>query len=221
MGKRGPKPQKIVNTKWSANLAYAIGLIATDGCLSNDGRHITLVSKDQDQIINFMKSLNIKVKIGDHISGYNGARAYRCQFGDIYFYNFLVSIGITPNKSKTINSIKIPNRYFFDFLRGCLDGDGYTFSYWDSRWKSSFMLYTGFASASEKFILWLRYKIYTLAGLNGHITYVNKKPCFQLKYAKKESIILLNKIYENNHAIYLKRKRLKINEALGILRLKI
>ena len=46
------------------------------------------------------------------------------QFGDRIFYDFLISLGITPAKSKTIASLKIPEKYFADFLRGCIDGDG-------------------------------------------------------------------------------------------------
>lgn len=34
--------------RWSPALAYAIGLIATDGNLSGDGRHLTVTSKDRD-----------------------------------------------------------------------------------------------------------------------------------------------------------------------------
>ena len=64
MGKRGPKPKGKVKIKWSGNFAYAIGLLATDGCLSPDGRHITLTSKDLDQLETFMKCVGIKNKIG-------------------------------------------------------------------------------------------------------------------------------------------------------------
>lgn len=33
--------------KWSPKIAYAVGLITTDGSLSKDGRHIDLTSKDR------------------------------------------------------------------------------------------------------------------------------------------------------------------------------
>ena len=64
MGKKGVKPMGKVKCIWSAEFAYAIGLIVTDGCLSSDGRHISFVSKDKEQINNFMQCLNLKVKIG-------------------------------------------------------------------------------------------------------------------------------------------------------------
>ena len=47
------KKAKIV---WNHNLAYAIGLLATDGNLSSDGRHMALVSKDIEQIISVSHS---------------------------------------------------------------------------------------------------------------------------------------------------------------------
>ncbi len=129
MGKRGPEPEGKVKIKWSPNFAYAIGLIATDGCLSKDGRHIILVSKDVDQLNNFKSCLSLENKIGTTVSGYNGKSYTRIQFGDVLLYKFLLSIGLTPAKSKTIGKLKIPEIYFFDFLRGVLDGDGYAYSY--------------------------------------------------------------------------------------------
>ena len=68
MNKRGPKPKGRA-VLWNSNLAYAIGLITTDGCLSNDGRHLTLVSKDIEQLENIKKCLDLRVKIGVHRSG--------------------------------------------------------------------------------------------------------------------------------------------------------
>lgn len=211
------KPKEKVDRKWSSNLAYAIGLLTTDGCLSKDGRHIDLTSKDREQLLNFMRCLNIKNKIGTKSSGSSGKRFARVQFGDVVFYNFLLEIGLTPHKSKTIISVKIPTKYFFDFLRGHLDGDGTFYSYWDSRWKSSFMFYTVFTSASKKHIEWLRRELLRFIGINGHVTKDSKKTIYQLKYAKGESLKLLPKIYYNNDVVCLSRKRYKIEKALGLV----
>ena len=49
---------------WSPELAYAIGLIATDGNLSKDGRHISFRSSDLEQIKNFQRCLQLSNKIG-------------------------------------------------------------------------------------------------------------------------------------------------------------
>lgn len=209
MGKRGPKPKRLVKTEWSANLAYAIGLLATDGCLLGDGLLIDLTSKDKEQLLNFMKCLNVKIKIGKKFSG-TGVRYWRVQFKNRLFYDFLLSIGFTPAKSKTIKKIDIPDNYFFDFLRGCFDGDGCFYSYWDKRWKSSFMFYTEFASASPKFIAWLRGEIFKRIYIRGHVTNDSKGSTLQLKYAKSDSLKLLKQMYHSSRVVCLTRKRLKI-----------
>lgn len=210
------KPLSKVKIEWSPNFAYAIGLLATDGCLSKNGRTMDLTSKDREQLINLKMCLGIDNKIGTKISGYSGKKYLRIQFGDIHFYKFLLSIGLTPRKSKTIASLKIPDKYFFDFLRGHFDGDGTFYSYWDPRWKSSFMFYTVFISASLSHIRWLQKKIFGFLKIKGHITWSGGKITYHLKYAKRESLILLRKMYYSRNLVCLSRKRLKISKALAI-----
>lgn len=212
--KRGPKPRGKVKIKWSPDFAYAIGLIATDGCLSNDGRHIDLTSKDKEQLLNYCKALKIDTKITYKFSA-SGQKYGRIQFGDIVFYNFLLSIGLTPSKSKTIPKLQIPN-YYFDFLRGCFDGDGCFYSYFDPRWRNSFMFYVTFVSASKIFIDWIRKENKYFCGVVGHISKDGKGSTYQLKYAKKESLELIRKMYYNEQVICLSRKKKKILEALKI-----
>ena len=206
MGKRGPKPKGKVKIRWSANFAYAIGLLVSDGNLSPDGRHIVFVSKDDEQISNFLTALDISVPVSYSQSGYTDSKAPRVQFGDVIFYDFLLSIGLMPNKSKVIGEVVIPQKYFWHFLRGMFDGDGSIHSYLDPRWKSSFMFYTIFSSASEDYIIWLRKEIYRLAGISGHVT-GTPKTIFQLKYAKADSLILLRAMYPKSRVMSLSRKR--------------
>ena len=217
MGKRGPKPKGLVKIEWSANFAYAIGLLVSDGNLSPDGRHIIFTSKDIEQVENFMVALNIDRYVGFSLSGYNESRTPRVQFGDVLFYNFLLSIGLMPNKSKIIGEVAIPPEYFFDFLRGTFDGDGSVYSYFDPRWKSSFMFYTTFASASKTHILWLQAEIYKHLRISGHISKAVKNSAFQLKYAKSDSLLLWKRMYLNTEVLYLIRKHLKIKEIMRII----
>jgi len=156
MGKRGPKPKSKVKLEWSSQFAYAIGLLASDGNLSPDGRHINFTSKDVELVQLFADSLAITVSFGKKGRGEGGGKKYYVvQFSDVLFYQFLLELGLTPNKSKTLGEINIPPKYFFDFLRGSFDGDGCTHSYYDKRWRSSFMFYTIFVSASQLHIDWL------------------------------------------------------------------
>ncbi len=212
----GTRPKRKVKIKWTPNFAYAIGLLTTDGNLSPTGRHINLTSKDKEQILNLKHCLGIKNKIGKKSRGGSTEKKYYViQFGDVLFYKFLLGIGIMPNKSKTLGKILIPNKYFFDFLRGHFDGDGTFYSYWDPRWRSSFMFYTVFISASKNHINWLREEIWKRLKIRGHVTGSGRKgTAYQLKYAKKESLKLLPKMYYNSRVLCLSRKKNKIQKVI-------
>lgn len=214
MGVRGPKPREVFSTVWTANLAYAVGLLASDGCLSPPGHLIDLTSDDREQLENFILCLGVPLNITQKPGG-NGKRYGRVQFKNVLFYEFLLSVGLTPRKSKTIGPLGIPREFFWDFLRGLYDGDGSSYSYWDRRWKSSYMFYTIFASASKNFVDWLREEIYARAKCTGHTTQDGKRVIYQLKFAKKDSLTVLRSMYHSPQVISLSRKRLKIERILG------
>lgn len=214
-------PLNKIKIRWSPELSYAIGLLVTDGSLSKDGRHIDFTSKDMEQLKNFMRCLGIKNKIGQKTSGFSNKTYTRIQFGDINFYKFLLKIGLMPKKSKIIGKVLIPRKFFFDFLRGHFDGDGSFYSYFDPRWRSSFMFYTVFISASKNHVQWIQESICRFLKIKGHITKSINGSVYQLKYAKAESLKLLPKLYHDSKIVCLSRKRLKINKALGIIGKKI
>lgn len=203
--------------RWTHDFAYAIGLLTTDGSLSIDGRHINFTSKDRELVELFGRCLRLTNRIGRKSRAKEKSKKYfQIQFGDVLFYKFLLGIGLTPRKSKTLSSVDIPEQYFFDFLRGHFDGDGTFYSYWDKRWKSSFMFYTVFISASLAHILWLRKEIERLLGIRGHITHDGRRITHHLKYAKKDSLAILPRLYRDKK-ICLQRKRLKIEKVLAII----
>ena len=185
--------------------------MTTDGSLSKDGRHIDLTSKDREQLENFLKAANLKCKIGLKKSG-SGNVSFRVQLSNVDLYKFLVSIGLTSNKSKTLKNVEIPNDLFFDFLRGHFDGDGSFYSYTDKRWENSQMYYMCFCSASKDHIEWIRHKINELLKIRGSLVKTAKNSTYQLKFAKKESRILISHLYYNNQVVCLKRKQSKITK---------
>ena len=198
-------------------LAYVIGLLVTDGCLSSDGRHIIMRSSEMNLLETFKKCLEIKNKIGETKN--EEVISYRVQFGSVQFYNWLLKIGLTPAKTHTIGEIKIPDLYFKDFLRGHLDGDGsittYTdrYNFYKGRNYANQRIFVRFISASKKHIDWLRQKITKLVNVKGAFI-VNKPklikhvPIYEIKFAKNESIKLLKWIYYKNSIPCLKRKRI-------------
>lgn len=216
--KPGPKPKGQVKTIWSPEFAYAIGLFTADGCVSGDGRHLDFTSKDRAQVETFNKCLNISPKVALKNSGH-GTMAYHSQFGDVLFCNFLQSIGLTSAKSKTITHVDIPDQYFSDFLRGYFDGDGTSYSFYDSLFPKSYRFYVSFMSASPLFIDWLRAQLISKANIKGHLSYAPKnKTHVQLKYSKKEAIIISKYMYYDPKVPFLERKFLKIGKSMRIMR---
>ncbi len=192
--------------EWNNEIAYAIGLIVTDGNLSKDGRHIVFVSKDISLVELFKKCLNLKNHISTKTSGYSNKKGkyYYVQFGNINFYRNLISIGLCANKSKRIGQLRIPKNYLADFLRGHLDGDGTIRAYTDYVFPNSRRLYVNFMSASKKHITWLQKTINTTYKIKGRIRAEHR--IWILIYAKEESKILLRKIYPKQDIPLLRRK---------------
>ena len=200
------KLAKGMSIKWNESLSYCVGLLVSDGNLSKDGRHITFVSKDLSLIKIFKFCLKLKNKIAFKKSGYNKkGKYYYIQFGSVLLYRWLNNIGINPNKSKTISSLEVPNRYFFDFVRGLLDGDGCitSFKHPESRYPQ---IRIKFTSGSIKFLVWLKDKIDRILDIKGRIEVLPR--AYQLIYHKCDSIELLKKIYKKP-GVFLKRKLLK------------
>lgn len=218
MGRPGPKPRGPISRRtWRPELAYALGILATDGNVSPDGRHITLVSRDIELLRTVSDILEVKSKLVLHRGGYTKSVAFHIVFGDRLFCEWLNEIGITPRKTYTIGALAIPDRMFADFLRGHLDGDGNIRSYVDSynaKLKPYYVyqrLYVRFVSASRVHVDWLQVSVKRLFGLNGFLTVrppsEGKVPIYGLFFAKKEAILLLRRLYYAPDVPCLARKR--------------
>jgi hypothetical protein len=202
-------------TPWSAPLAYAVGLIATDGCLSSDLRHVSQVSKDRDLLETFKACIGSTAPIG--LDG----NVYRVQIGDVVFHRWLQAIGLTPRKSLTLGRVAVPDPYFLDFARGLLDGDGSVIvstvtptprRYPEHRYER---LRVQFHSASQRHIEWLQMELSRLLGLRGWIGMRCKNgfnPLYVLRYSKHEAIHLLEALYRDPTSPRLARKWAKWTE---------
>ncbi len=103
---------------------------------------------------------------------------------------------------------------YADFLRGYFDGGGSIYSYIDKRWKSSFMYYTCFSSASLDFINYIKKMNSILAEVSGG-SIRNSNGVYTLAYAKEDSNKLFNFMYYSNEAICLSRKRDKLLKCIN------
>ena len=193
-----PHKRKNLNIE-GPNLWYLIGLIASDGCLSPDGRHIDITSNDYEFLAELKIATGLNNKIGVK------QKAYHIQFANRNFYDFLVSIGLTQRKSLTIGALKIPKRFFVDFLRGLIDGDGSIRSWkhptnLGEQW--SLRIYSG----SNKFLKWLDEKIKKYLMVRGQLYQYNIQGTqYVLKFGKMAAKVILEHCYYDN-SFALKRK---------------
>ncbi len=187
-----PNRRKRLNFK-DKDLWYLVGLIATDGNLSSDERHIDITSKHRDFLETVKRMLGLENKIAIKHSGSSAREYYHIQFANKNFYEFLLSIGLTPRKSLTLGELKIPTEWFSDFIRGVIDGDG-CIRKWihpsNKREQWSLRIY----SASSVFIHWLKQTIEENFFAKGRI-HGNGKGTFVLKYGKLSAQRILGICY--------------------------
>ena len=200
--------------EWSAEMAYIVGLTATDGCLTSGSRGITFKSVDRQLVETYRQLLGRSNKIGTERTRAGGI-CYRVQFKDTRLYTWFQSIGLTPRKSLTLGAIDVPDEFLAPLVRGLLDGDG---SISNAVWKADTTrrsdyyyewLRTRFVSASPPHLEWLKDRLRSRLNLRGWIWHDVSRGngIGRLSYGKHDSIKLLRWLYSDPAAACLLRKR--------------
>jgi len=209
---------------WSAELAYAVGLMATDGNLARDGRHMTFVSRDHALVETLRRCLRLTA-LARPTRTPRGGTLYRVQWSSRTLYDWFLAVGLMPAKSLRLGALAVPDQYFGDFFRGCIDGDGTVLRYTDRHHvskKAEYVyerLYVSLISASLPFVAWIRMKIGQLVGVVGAVhreTKAGHHPLWRLRYAKAGSIRILRWMYHSPDVPCLGRKRAKAEKFLAM-----
>ncbi len=208
MNKRGPKPKPFKcpeNIFW-----YLVGLIATDGCLINNGRRTTITSKEKLYLEKLKKMLRLTAKISEKRGGFGKALGYDLNIGRKIFYDRLLEIGLTPRKSLTLGSLMVPDEEFHNFLRGVIDGDG-SIRGWRHPGNGGEQWSLRVCSASKLFVHWIAEVVNRLWNVKGKLhEQAPKKERYHtkytLKYGKLAAMVILRKCYRPG-AFALERKR--------------
>lgn len=192
------------------DLWYTVGLIATDGNLSKDDRHIVITSKDQALLEGLKRILHLSLKLTKKARGYSTEKKYfALQIGDVKFYKFLLNIGLSQNKSLTLGKIKVPKKFFKDFFRGVIDGDG-SISTWIHKSNANIQWSSRVVSGSKKFIIFLKKQSENIFQIKGKLhtaIYKDRNPLYILKFGKFTTKVMLRQCYYKN-CFALDRKQL-------------
>lgn len=202
--------------EWTPRLAYAVGLIATDGCLYGDGRHIAFISKDEDLMRTLLQLVDRPHIRYRRFESEYGGWAYKGQFSHARLWRWLLTVGLMPRKSLVLGRIDVPDSHLLSVVRGLLDGDGTVYTllhhptrkkYKDYRYER---LWTFFNSASRPHVEWLQMRLRCALRVSGYIETIHREgrtnPMYRLKYGNRDSRMLLPAIYADLSVPRLERK---------------
>lgn len=172
--------------KWSVDLAYCLGFIASDGHVWKKRPYITIgIHKKDIAILEYIR---------DKISPHSKIRISKdkcqiCIFSK-HIHKKLTKIGIDHQKTFNLKLPNIPKKYISHFIRGFFDGDG-------SIWKTNFYsggkdyYYANIISASKQILEDI--SIYLDFGSLNKV----KNKYYELKFCQSDCIKLSNIIYKD------------------------
>ena len=196
---------------------YVVGYIATDGCLSKDGRHVIITSKDQQILVDILLALNLEKSISlTRKSNGRDQISYMIQIGDVKYYRYLQKIGLSQSKTFSLGKIRVPERYFPDFFRGVVDGDG-SISSWTNRSNGHRQWSLRIVSAAKIFADWLKSETENTFKVSGKLhtraAFSNRKELYIVKFGKVATKIILKQAYSKG-CLTLQRKYVQAQECL-------
>ena len=128
---------------WSKEMTYVLGVVYTDGNIdpgnildpsrktTSRTPRLTIGQKEPELLNKVLELMDCNAKLY-----HRGKHKYETGVaGDLYWfhinnekiYSDLINLGLSPQKSKTIEFPNIPQEFVRHFIRGCWDGDGSIF----------------------------------------------------------------------------------------------
>jgi hypothetical protein len=109
-------------------MGYVLGIIYTDGNLYFDPKRktyrIILSQKEPELLTKVLRLMDCNARIRHRRKRGIAGALHFFDFHHPKIYHDLINLGLSPDKSKTINFPDIPPEFLRHFVRGCWDGDG-------------------------------------------------------------------------------------------------
>ena len=181
----------------TADKAYWLGFITADGYVTYNPKHrsytlgIELNADDKFHIEKFTNAIDSDAQITTRLrhnfvdKGYNTVyKMASVRIYSKYMVESLFKYGIIPNKTYILSSIKIPDEYIWDYIRGYFDGDG-TFSYTRKSCNDGEHIYAriGFVCHEENFLKNLQ-QIFDKHNIKSHINRDRKWWTLQIRHSE-------------------------------------
>jgi len=199
---------------WSSDMAYVLGFVVADGCVCKRKDRINsyifdITSKDKSILIKIKKVLR-----SDHTIGikYN---SLKMPYNHLFICNKvicedLIKLGINPRKTYNLEPIKVPEKYFPDYVRGFFDGDG---SVYIQKVNGTLQIKSSFVGASLPFIKVFNKRLCGLLvipekSIHMQTDRTGKRVAqYNIHFYIDDSEKLAKFMYGNNSTLYLDRKK--------------
>ena len=203
----------------NSNMAWLLGFLASDGCVSSERNEIIIhLAKADLEILERIKT-EIKserpITTGISGRGYEFCRlAWTCSehVKDLAKYN------IIPQKTyKLMPPFELDKRYWIDYIRGYFDGDGSINLIKNSNERGKGSLRWQVASATEcilDFILTFFEKEYSIPKVCIQERETNGKILYTIQYSSVATRTIYHILYNTDSTLWLKRKKEHFEEII-------
>lgn len=177
---------------WSPDMAYTLGFILTDGCVS--GNTVSISQAVPEPLEAIKRMMSSEHPINKVPNGVNPL--YTLNISRKSLVTSIAKRGIYAAKSLTVELPEVPDEYFADFLRGVIDGDG---------WAHPKGYKVTITSGSESFAEQLNERLNDV-GFPFRVEHDGY--AYRIKLSGKDEIKRLESyLYYDPNAFYIERKR--------------
>lgn len=190
---------------WTAEMAYVLGFIVADGCITKKGL-LKFTSTDPELLYKIRNVMESQHPIHEYWAKLSTQPIYDLLIRRKYFVSSLARHGIHPRKTKSVHWPDSPGSMFPHIVRGYFDGDGYVNCAINRAYSDRLLV--SFTSASP-FLLPEFHAALSRAGVQGgSLRESSRYPGnFRLQLSTHAGLSLYHLMYSQVDDLYLDRKR--------------
>lgn len=203
----------------SHDMAYILGLIASDGCVSKNTNHIhiDLQESDEEILYKIKDALSFEGPI-QHYTNNSGCNYSRLKICSKTIKQDLEHYGITPQKTfKLEPPFFLEKQYYISYIRGYFDGDGCIWTKYGDRLKYNWYI----CGARKNVIEWIYNVLLNNYGIVSYLhtssrTLSQGDKFYSIQVYKKDTIQRIFDILYVPNSLHLERKYNKMKNFYDI-----
>lgn len=191
---------------WSPEMAYVLGFVLADGCLTSQG-HLKIGIIDGDLLLAIRDAMGSTHPIKESWDARSPRPMYTLTIRRTRIIAALTRLGITPRKTYDATWPESPSECFPHLFRGYFDGDGSVGIAMNKHYGSR--MHVSFTGASEPLLSGLRQRLIDAGVVRGAlIERKGRRGNYILRYGSRSSRALYELMYPTTHvSLFLSRKK--------------